>query len=327
VRDVEHALSLGRDWSPPDAPANRGPALDDVTERWLRAQAEAWDVATRRVRSYQTEVWLRWCAEQGHETTSALSGAMLLDYLAHLKGDTGRHGAPRVQSTARRYLRVVEALWAWAYDWQDEERTWSGTVPRPRRVSDRVRVPTQGWRPAPTWAEMQAVIAAADGWLRELLTGCYYTGLRVDQVLRLRLDDLDVARAVLHIRPELGKTAQEQTGREVPVSPHMVSWATSLPPVEGGWMVPARANRRADPTDTAAAWRRAGVREAAWEGRPHHALRAGWMSGLRRADVQLDVIEVLVGHAPTKTARSYYDPDSFPMRGAVAKVPPHRGDG
>jgi hypothetical protein len=48
------------------------------------------------------------------------------------------------------------------------------------------------------------------------------------------------------------------------------------------------------------------------------------MSSLRRDDVPLDVIEVLVGHAPTKTAKSYYDPDSFPMRGAVGKVPPHR---
>jgi integrase len=173
---------------------------------------------------------------------------------------------------------------------------------------------------------MQRAIKAAPGWLGSLFVCLYYTGLRVEQALSLRREDLDLDRLVLRIAPELGKTTAEQAGREMPVSAHFGAWVREAPPVDGGWLVPcAWKRRRARPRDAAAAWTRSGVRKEVWGGRPHHAFRAGFMSSLKREGVELEVIEVLVGHAPTPTAKHYFDPEAFPLRDAVGKIPPHGG--
>lgn len=329
-RLIEAEQALGRDWQPDAGAPARGPALADVAEAYLRAHAQAWSKSTLRVRTMQLDVWLSFCGDAGAAATTAdLSGQHLHGYLEWLLlPGTGRHGTePRQRSTARRYLGLVELVWAWAHEWQDDHEGWAGHVPRPRRVSRSVRVDPPGWRVAPTWADMRAAIRAANGWVRELFTAMYYTGLRVDQVLRLRRDDVDLVEATLVVRGELGKTDQERAGRLVPLAPSAVSWMSGLPTVEGGWLLPCdRADRQARSWVSAAAWQRSGVRAEKWEGRPNHAFRAGWMSSLRRSGADLDAIEVLVGHAPTPTARNYFDTDAWPLRDVVARIPPHTED-
>lgn len=325
VRQVEEAHALRRPWPDPAERTARRPALDDVAERYIREQAPGWSARTLRVRAYQLEVWGRFCAEAGHHDAGALSRAVMAEYFAWLTSSTGRHGQPRARSTARKYLGLVERMWRWAADAQEEIEGWDGQIPRARRISDQVRLPAGEWRPAPTWEEMQRAIGAADGWLRCLFVALYYTGLRVDQAMRLRREDLDLERRVLHVRPELGKSTSEQAGRAVPVSDHLVAWARALPAVEGGWLLPWT-RRRPRPSMAVAAWRRSEVREATWKGRPHHAFRAGFYSGLRRAGAALDVVEFLVGHAPGRAVQPYLDPDALPLRSAVELIPHHEGD-
>lgn len=320
--DIERRLSLGKDWSP-DEPARSAPELIDVADLYLDAQVHTLSERTRRVRTYQLDVWFGFLDEwrDGEPDASWLSRQMLMDYLSWLRSDTGRHGRPRSASTARRYVSVVEILWAWADDWQDEHG-WSGLVPRAKKISNTVRTPPAQWRPAPTWQEMAWVVQASNGWLADLFAVLYYTGLRVQQALGLLRTDVDLQKATLHVRPDLGKTVQEQTGRMIPISPHLVRRLQALPLVEGGWLLPCGwESRLARIPMAVAAWERTKARRAAWEGRPHHAMRAGFISGLKRLGGDMDAIEFLVGHAPTETAVSYLDPDALPLRGAVNAIP------
>lgn len=323
-RKVETALALGEDWEA-DSPAPSAPKLIDVADKYMTAQEHTLAVRTQRVLTYQLDVFLRFLEEwkDGEPDTSWLSRPMLLDYLAWLRSGTGRHGAVRELGTSRRYVAVIERVWAWAHDWQDEYAGWAGQVPRPRRVSTELRLPAQQWRPAPTWQEMAwCVQAAPEGWLRQLLTLLFYTGLRVQQALDLLRTDVDVERRILTIRPDLGKTPQEQTGRAIPISPHLAAWVRELKPVEGGWLLPCdRKVRLPRDRDVAAAWERTKARRDAWEGRPHHCFRAGWVSGARALGAELDAVEFMVGHAPTETAKSYLDPDALGLRSTVDLIP------
>jgi integrase len=110
----------------------------------------------------------------------------------------------------------------------------------------------------------------------------------------------------------------------VPLSSHLVGILAGWEPREG-YLIPtnrqACRERMARPRDMGRAWERAGVRKAAWDGRPHHAFRKGFVSELRRAGADGDAVEVLVGHS-LGLRGVYTDPDALPLREAVGLIPP-----
>jgi integrase len=66
-------------------------------------------------------------------------------------------------------------------------------------------------------------------------------------------------------------------------------------------------------------WKRAGIPEEYWRGRPHHAFRKGFISCLKREGADEEAVETLVGHSLDLRGK-YLDPDFLPMLDAVAKV-------
>lgn len=149
--------------------------------------------------------------------------------------------------------------------------------------------------------------------------------------MELRWDDLDLPGAVLHVRPELGKTQQEKQGRWVPLSPHLVrelaGWGKRegyLIPTHRRWGAKQRSDRQARSRDARRAWDRAveqyGVRPDVTR-QPHHAFRKGFVTGLKRLGADVDAVEVLVGHS-LGLRGIYTDPDAQPLQEAVALLPP-----
>lgn len=317
VAEIERVQALGRVWEP-QKPRVRSP-LVEVAEDWVRSLSLRLDARTVAVRIYQLSVWERFCAGRV-EHVDELSRPLLEDYLRHLETTPGRHGKVRSRTTALRLVEVVELLWEWAWD-AASERSYTD-VPQPRRITLGIPRPSTPWRRSPTWAEMAACVGAASGWLRPLLVVLYYTGLRPDQALRLHAQDLDPDARALYIRPELGKSRQERSGRLIPVSPHLVEALASLAPT-GAWLLPCdRTRRAARARDVAECWSRAQVRPVVWTGRPHTAFRAGLQTNILAASRLHQVaIEHLVGHKVGDTAPNYLDPDAFGMREAVAVIP------
>ena len=184
---------------------------------------------------------------------------------------------------------------------------------------------------APTWEEMDACIEAANGWHKKLATILRCTGLRVNQAMHLWWEDLDQTKCVLRIRPELGKTDEERIGRFVPVPGFLVSEVSTWDRVDE-FIIPC--NRKAGPRQREArsrdmnrAWERSGVRREVWagehhhHGRPHHAFRKGYVSGLKALNADSDAVEHLVGHKLPGLRSTYTDASSLPLQDTVNLIP------
>ncbi len=317
--EVDDALAIGRRWEPRDArsQADLRLLLKDYAEECARVLKP--NTAIRYARAL--DLFLRYL-NQVHGTgplpPTVLTRRMLADWHAALKHN-GLHGRERSDATRRKIVEVIQLAWAWLYD-NDES---GAEIPPPRKL--RMKREPAAPTVAPTWAEMDACISALSGWQRELATVLRFTGLRVQQAMSLTWDDVDLVNASLRIRGELGKSRQEQRGRVVPVSRHLVDHLGDRP--RGEHLVTSNRHRGGDrerlarPRDFTRGWQRAGVRPEVWQQRPHHSFRKGFVSELRRAGADGDAVEFLVGHS-LGLRGIYTDPSALPLRAAVDLIPP-----
>jgi len=138
---------------------------------------------------------------------------------------------------------------------------------------------------------------------RTALTTVYATGLRVSEVVRLQVGDIDSQRMV--IRVEQGKGGKD---RYVMLSPQLLKilrsyWRLTRPQL---WLFPGRSqDHPLDPVVLHAACRSA--RAAAFLDKPVtvHTLRHTFATHLLENGVDVRVIQVLLGHASLATTARY----------------------
>lgn len=314
TREIEEDHSLGRPWQPRVARAV--PLLGDAMSAYITDRSRVLSPGTLVRYARTLDVFKRFINDDG-ATLSTLTKQRLADFFAWLRVPAhGLHGRQRSEDTARKNVEVVQLLWSWCAE-HDEyaEHVGSARTIEMKRSQPAITV-------APTWAEMTACIDACSGWHRQLATVLYATGLRCNQAMRLRWSDVDLVTGALTIRPELGKSESESRGRIVPLPAWFIAELAQWP--RGEYLVTSGRTgdreRQARDRDMARAWTRAGVRAAAWEGRPHHAFRKGYVSGLKRAGADDEAVEFLVGHS-LGLRGVYTDADALPLVAAVALVP------
>jgi site-specific recombinase XerD len=139
---------------------------------------------------------------------------------------------------------------------------------------------------------------------RAIVMLAYGAGLRVSEVLKLRVEDIDAKRMVLHIHEAKG-------GREraVMLSPVLLRalrdyWKAARP--SGPTMFPGHAGRR---TLTRAAVHHVGVKAARKAGIDKrispHTLRHSFATHLLEAGTDLRTVQVLLGHASLRSTMTY----------------------
>lgn len=340
-RDVERTVALGRRWEPADRHALPELAVITRVEGEERITAGlVHDYLADRARLF------------GSETVRSYSRALAL-FVAQIRSENptrrrltvdlltkeavGRFydqliADGRAISTARLRVTPLQGMWEWGY----EDDRYGDYLGRPRRLE----MPTPVYTPAraPTWAEMDACIWAAwrmarrktspgrypnieRMWRYRLAILLRFTGLRVDQAMRLTWDDVDIDRGTLVVRGELGKSRQERAGRIVPLSEHLLEHLAGWGVREGWLVAPNKTDRGSISWRMARIWSQSGVPEAVWKGHPHHTFRKGFTSSLKRLGADTEAVEYLVGHS-TKGARAHYlDPDALPLRDVVALIP------
>lgn len=333
--EVEGLLARGLDWRPPEpAVVDALPTLEEAVMAYLAYVETVKAPSTTYQRALSFKLFERFVADVSPTTTlKTLSRSTLEAFLRWLLDPSSSVRGGRAADHARKCVEHVQLAWAWWYDHDD----WGKLVPPPRKLRDLPRAPRTPTK-APTWAEMDAVIAQlgspdveSRGRLQRDVT--YHvlvaaiercTGLRVSQVERLRVGDVDHADAVLTFRGELGKSHAERAGRLIPLAPPLMPVLRAL--CEGRaadeTLVPARGdvarqNRRERVKE---AWKKTEAAAQIFGGRPNHAFRKGFVSGLARAGVDREVRQFLVSQS-TGLSGIYTDPESLPLRDAVAKVP------
>lgn len=132
----------------------------------------------------------------------------------------------------------------------------------------------------------------------------YAGGLRIGEACRLRPEDIDSARMLIHVR--LGKGKKD---RFVMLSEHLLMvlrayWKKIQP--QGGWIFPGR--KKGEPISRAAvgkalkaAAKKAGIRKRITP----HLLRHSFATHLLEAGTDIRVIQVLLGHSSIRTTARY----------------------
>jgi len=138
---------------------------------------------------------------------------------------------------------------------------------------------------------------------RMVLMTMYATGLRVSEAVRLRPQDIDSQRMLVHVRA--GKGAKD---RVVPLAPVLLEalrqyWRLERPTE---WLFPARqtpghAHRRTLNEACAQAARRAGLTKRVTP----HVLRHSFATHLLEANENIRTIQVLLGHNQLRTTANY----------------------
>ena len=138
---------------------------------------------------------------------------------------------------------------------------------------------------------------------RMALTTAYAAGLRVSEVVRLKIADIDSARMLLRV--EQGKGGKD---RYVMLSPQLLRilrayWRLAKP---AAWLFPGRQGDRPVGTGTLQAARRVAAREADL-GKPVtvHTLRHSFATHLLEAGTDIRIIQVLLGHGRLATTAIY----------------------
>lgn len=334
IKVVDDVLATGRNWEPPRAAEK--PTLNGALLAYLEHLETRLTPGTVRVREMSLELFRRFV---GTTTPIASAGldvltkSLLSRFLAWLRSPASSKKGSRNEDTVRKCVEHVQLFWAWAVD----DDTFGEATPPLRKISDelrQVRAPRTPTR-APTWANMDACIVAL---AREipghrvrrdvpylvigaLMERC--TGLRVSQVGRLLVGDIDLARGELVFRGALGKSLQERAGRIIPLAPVLLQVLADLVAgADAGALLVPRVRELSEQNHRLRmreAWAATGVDAAIWAGRPNHCMRKGFSSELARAGVSVEIRDILTGHA-TGIAGIYTDQSALPLREAVGHV-------
>ncbi|MCU1279400.1 MAG: hypothetical protein JWM53_2946 [bacterium] len=318
---VENQISVGRDWNPKQTRVEAD-LIKEVGKLYLEEHAPP--VRKRpTIRRYGLDLtmferFLRQHHPRGLLGVTLLSKDTLTDFATWLRrAENGLHGRKRGEDAVRKIVETIEVFWAWAY----EREKWDG-VPLPKRLKIR-RSPAQPPR-APTWAEMDAAVNAANGWHKKLMIWMRYTGMRVTESMMVLWSDVDLDRGTLSVRRELDGN---KTGvwRIVPLSPHLIEEIATWGKREG-YVIPSERRkgareRQARTREINTAWRNAGVPEHKWKRQPDNAFRKGVKTGLVVMGLQREAIDYVQGHIDAAARARYVDPSQLPLRAIVDAIP------
>lgn len=262
--------------------------------------------------------WIDWLEAQalGMRAFSRLELGRYYDQV--LRGPTGRHGQLRSQTTAARHIEAIQVFWVWV-DAHAEELGL--VVPRPVKL-ELPRVPHRPTR-APTWAELDQVIAQLDGWARRVAVVLRFTGARRSEALALTWADVDLVAGEITWRGDITKGGYG--GRRVPLHPalaaELAAWPKKASTVVGAPDAELLGRGHLD-RSLNRAWARTGLPDRPWRGQPTHAFRKGVYTGLVRAGADPDMVRLVVGHQLDAVKRAYVDVDLLPLRAVVGLIPP-----
>lgn len=278
--DVRPAGPEGR--NPGDTLPDGWTATVEAAERFMLLRA--FSPRTRKVYRNHLKGFARWARKSPTRVTEVDVRAYLVDLVEHRKLSRSYHSQAlsAIRMLFTRVLRrplVVEA------------------VPQPRRER---KLPVVLSRD-----EMRRVIdAARSPHQRALIMMLYSTGLRVSEVVRVRLDDLDGDRGMIRVRS--GKGGKDRytllSDRcQAAINDHLRFRSARSP-----WLFPgARDGRHVTARSVQKTVARIG-RQARLEKRlTPHVLRHTFATHLLESGTDIRVIQTLLGHTSTRTTEIY----------------------
>lgn len=221
-----------------------------------------------------------------HRAPDTLTSADLKRYFEHLVRE--RELAP---ASVRLFYNGIRFFYLEVLDWPAVDL--EVTLPkRPQRIPELL-----------TREEVAAILRACpDARHRTMLTLCYGCGLRLSEVLAVRVGDIDGERRLLRI--EQGKGAKD---RLVPVSPTLLEqlrtyWRAYRP---HDWLFAGRDGARLAPTTLQKAFTQAKQRAGVHKIGGIHGLRHAYATHQLAAGLPVQRLQRLLGHQSLHTTLRY----------------------
>lgn len=208
-------------------------------------------------------------------------------------------------ATVQLDLGRLGAAWRWAAREGVTLPPWPGV---------RVTVYETRAKPVPRDAEVDAVLAALDGWARVAYLVLVETGARPGEVMSLRLEDVDLEQGLLRVAGKRTRRAGPGARRTVPIDPTGEA-ASAL----RGWCADRLPGSLWPPVEAHALW--AAIHRACDRAGVRHMSPTAWR---RRADVRLigasllSELPALMDHSLAQAMKSYNRPESDAVRAAGA---------
>lgn len=210
------------------------------------------------------------------------------DFLLHLIRD--RRASP---PTVGVYVAAIRFLYRWAL----RNRGVVADLPRPKIPKKLPSVPSR--------EEVHAILSAVRSpKYRTMLIVAYGAGLRISEALRLRVQDIDSERMVLHIRG-----AKQAKDRLVLLSSKLLHvlrryWADARP--RGPYLFPSSRSGMPVSNDAVRKVLKVAMAEVGFKKKVTlHSLRHGFATHLLEDGTDVRVIQALLGHSSIQTTAHY----------------------
>lgn len=278
-------LGIGRGPTPTTA-ASDAPTFDPLLSVRRGLKLRGYSPRTRKAYLGHVRRFLAWAERPLDELPDDPTG-LVESYILHLVSDrnVSRSYHSQVVSALRFLMETVLGRPRLALD-----------LPRPRKGS---RLPTVLSR-----AEVTRLLSAPRNLKhRALLMLLYSSGLRVRELVRLRVEDVDEDRRLLHVRE--GKGAKDRYTVLARRAVEAIRLYRDAYP-QSSWLFPgARPNRHLTPRSVQKIVRRAARRAGIEKRVTPHTLRHSFATHLLEGGTNLRLIQEMLGHATPRTTQRY----------------------
>ncbi len=181
----------------------------------------------------------------------------------------------------------------------------------------RLNKPRQESKRGPSLAEVNAILAAAGEPLRTFLAALAFTGMRVGELQRLRVEDVDLAGGWVHIVSRTGAETKTRESRKVPIHPRLLAVLRAYPRPRSGWFFTAEVSdkhpTRGRPLSAkrindrlARVLERLGLPAGRESGFVAHSLRHFFETFAVNAGVPQRAVDSWLGHSSDKSMAAVY---------------------
>ena len=175
------------------------------------------------------ERFAEFCEAKGVTKAGRVGMALVEDFSAE------RAGQGMADGTRYREAQWIKQVWKYA-----EERN---LIPANCIKGMKLRKPNSGEQPCFTEGQVEAILAAAEGQMRSILTVLAYTGLRRGELQWLAWEDVDLEKGWLHVRAKDGWAPKNGKDRKLPIHPKVRVTLERTPRVHR-WVFTARRSKQ-----------------------------------------------------------------------------------
>lgn len=172
-------------------------------------------------------------------------------------------------------------------------------------------------RGGPTLEQINDILLASSAVRRLVLAVAAFAGMRIGEVLRLRVEDVDFAGNWIRVVSRPGYETKSGDSWKVPIHPRLRRDLESLPRRESGWFFTAQSSRKyplgdhhINPKhaneDFIKVLKSLGIGAGRPDGFTFHSLRSSFKTICINSGVPKEVVDVWQNHAPDRAASNVY---------------------